>query len=224
MPLRSRPISANRCATRASSPIPATLTKTRPSSEPTSMRRSTPAIAASNAARGSSGMCSSRASPLPEPAGTTPNTVSVNASDAATSLIVPSPPHATTIRAPRRAATAASSRAWPAWVVTTTSTSEPCDKAKAAACSALARAPSRTAPNPAVGFTTTTTGRRSVLSDMWVRSYRNTETTASDPSRAATRVSKTARRVQLYNAPDGRGSIVRAVSHTPGGPDVAAVL
>ena len=68
-PRRSRPISANRCATRASRPTPATFTKMRPSSEPRSMRRSTPVMAASNARRGSSGRFSSRASPLPEPAG-----------------------------------------------------------------------------------------------------------------------------------------------------------
>ena len=54
------------------------------------------------------------------PSGTSPN-----ASADATSLIVPSPPHAITSRAPRRTAAAASSRAWPTASVTNTSTGSP---------------------------------------------------------------------------------------------------
>ena len=51
---------------------------------------------AARAARGSFGMPRPPARPLPDPAGTSPNTVDVPASDVPTSLTVPSPPQAMT--------------------------------------------------------------------------------------------------------------------------------
>src|SRR5712692_951518 len=97
-------------------------------------------------------MPSARARPFPDPPGITPIAAcSSKAITDATSLIVPSPPHATTSRAPRAAAALASSRAWPVRSVTNTSARSPWRSTTVAASSARARARSGPAP-PAIGL------------------------------------------------------------------------
>ena len=70
-----------------------------------------PSLSTSNAFFGSMGICRCRASPLPEPQGMIPKAVSVCTNERAISLIVPSPPIATTISAFSSAAFAAISTA-----------------------------------------------------------------------------------------------------------------
>jgi len=65
------------------------------------------------------------ASTLAVPSGITPKAVSLPISPFATSAIVPSPPAATTMPKPSRAASRASSVAWPACWVSATSTFTP---------------------------------------------------------------------------------------------------
>jgi hypothetical protein len=74
-----------------------------------------------------------------------------NASADATSLIVPSPPHAITSRAPRRTADLASSRAWPTASVISTSAGSPWASTTASASCARARAPRGLTP-PEIGL------------------------------------------------------------------------
>lgn len=113
----------NTCARWASKPIPATLTNRRPSTSPVSIRRTGPVSAVRRAAPTRRSSPRPRAKPLPEPAGTTPSAASVSAAAAATSLTVPSPPHATTVDAPAAINAWAISRALPRCSVTRTSPS-----------------------------------------------------------------------------------------------------
>ena len=80
-----------------------------------------PSFSTSNALFGSIGICRCLASPLPDPQGIIPSAVSVCTNERAISLIVPSPPIATTISVFSSAALAAISTAWPALSVFTTS-------------------------------------------------------------------------------------------------------
>jgi hypothetical protein len=89
--------------------MPAMLTNNRPSMSPTSIGRAVAPSAAAMARSGRGSMRSSRARPLPDPAGMIPSGTSPNASAEATSLIVPSPPQARTDLTPRAAASRASS-------------------------------------------------------------------------------------------------------------------
>src|SRR6516164_790187 len=91
------------------------------------------------------------------PIGTSPN-----ASVDATSLIVPSPPHAITRRAPRATAAFVSSRAWPARSVTKTSAGSPWRSTMADASSARARAISGRTP-PEIGLMMKVISERSLL-------------------------------------------------------------
>ena len=98
-------------------PTPARFKKSSPLARPAShfifWARWSRATASSN----KSGMPSSRAKPLPEPLGITPKAVSVPARPRAVSLMVPSPPMATAASNPARAASCASSVAWPGALV-----------------------------------------------------------------------------------------------------------
>src|SRR5580765_5199640 len=80
-----------------------------------------------------------------------PSGTSLNASVDATSLIVPSPPHAMTRRAPRAMAAFVSSRACPARSVTKTSAGSPWRSTMADASSARPRATSGRTP-PEIGL------------------------------------------------------------------------
>jgi len=95
--------------------------------------------------------------PLPEPAGITPSAAGPNASAAATSFTVPSPPHATTMRAPRSTAPSASSRACPPRSVIRISGSTLADVRTSCARSARRRARSSVPRTPATGLTMTAT-------------------------------------------------------------------
>ena len=84
------------------------------------MESMTPSLIISNAFLGSMGMCRCLASPFPEPQGIIPSAVFVCTRERPISLIVPSPPIATTMSTFSRAACAAISIAWPALSVFTT--------------------------------------------------------------------------------------------------------
>src|SRR6185436_5978737 len=131
---------------------PARFTNSRPLSSPTSITRSVPERSRRIAARGSAGRSKCRASPLPDPAGITPSGTGPNASAVATSFTVPSPPQATTRRAPRSTAPAASSRAWPACAVIRISGSAPAASSRSEAWSARRRVRSRLLRTPAMGL------------------------------------------------------------------------
>ena len=103
-------MAANAPAMCASKPTPATLTNSRPSMSPTSMSAIGAVEHPASARDASAGIPSMRARPLPEPAGMIASAAAVPTSAVATSLTVPSPPHATTMRAPRSTAPRASSR------------------------------------------------------------------------------------------------------------------
>ena len=87
--------------------------------------RSARSSAIANAASSSRGNPRQRANPSPEPLGTMPRLARVPLSALATSLTVPSPPHATTRSHPRATHAAASRRPSPAWVVSSTVPSRP---------------------------------------------------------------------------------------------------
>ena len=152
-PRRRLPSSWNFHATWASNPMPARLTNNRSFISPTSISLGSALIACRMASAGFRLIPSWRARPLPEPAGTIPSGTSPNVRADATSLIVPSPPHAMTSRAPRATAAFVSSRACPWLSVTKTSAGSPCRSTMADASSARARAASGRTP-PAMGLIT----------------------------------------------------------------------
>ena len=156
-PRRSRACVLKRRATSASRPIPATLTKRRPPSSPTSIRRSAPLSATRRASAGDHGTPSVRARPLPDPAGTTPSAAGLKASIEATSFTVPSPPQAITRVAPRSTASRASARACWAAVVRKTSPGIPSAASAAWASSRRCRAVSRRPRAPDTGLMITAT-------------------------------------------------------------------
>ena len=145
-PRRTSPLTANSCATRASRPMPAMLKNRWPSSSPASMGRGWAASASAIARFGRRSTPSSRARPFPDPAGIIPSGTSPKTSADATSLMVPSPPHAITSRTPLFTAAFASSRAWPGRWVTNTSAGSPWASTTVAASCARARMAAGLAP------------------------------------------------------------------------------